>query len=75
MPTVHDFGGFKITMYFDDDNPPHFHIVTPNEEAKVRIDDLTIFRGSVKAAVRRRALAWAEANRALLWETWREYSE
>jgi len=30
MPTLLDRRSWKITMYFGDHNPPHFHIVTKN---------------------------------------------
>lgn len=27
MPTVCEFGGMKILLYYDDHDPPHLHIV------------------------------------------------
>ena len=75
MPTIEDFGAFKITIYFGDHNPPHFHVVAADFAAQVRIDDLSILKGSLPAPVLRRVRRWAQANRALLESKWKEYCE
>jgi hypothetical protein len=53
MPTIKNFGGFRITMYFEDHNPPHFHIVSPTQEAVVEIATFTVIAGAMRAARRR----------------------
>ena len=40
-------GKWKVTMYFMDHNPPHFHIVCKDGEALVRIDTLDVIAGAV----------------------------
>ncbi len=77
MPTVEDFGAFKIAMYFGDHNPPHFHLSGPDFTARVRIDDLTVMavKGKLPPHIRRRALRWATDHRELLEAKWAEYSE
>jgi len=35
MPTIKDFGGYKITLYAEDHNPPHVHVIGPDFQAKV----------------------------------------
>ena len=72
MPTIKDFGGFRITMYFEDHNPPHFHIVSPTQEAVVEIATLTVIAGTMTSARLRTALAWAAENRQLLIRKWNE---
>lgn len=72
MPTVKDFGGYRITMYFEDHNPPHFHIVSPTQEAVVEITTLTVIAGVMTAARLRTALAWASENKDLLMRKWNE---
>jgi hypothetical protein len=72
MPTIKDFGGFRITTYFEDHNPPHFHVVSPEEEAVVAISTLTVIARAIRAAQLREALAWARANKELLERKWRE---
>jgi len=72
MPTIKNFGGYRITMYFEDHNPPHFHIVSPTQEAVVEIATLTVAAGSMAPARLRTALEWAARNRALLLNKWNE---
>jgi hypothetical protein len=72
MPTIKDFGGFKITMYFEDHNPPHFHVVSPTQAVVVEIATLTVFAGTIKAPQLREALEWAEANKELLEQKWND---
>ena len=73
MPTIEDFGAFKISIYYADHNPPHFHVVAAEFDAKLRIDDLTIIVGELPGGVLRQVRKWAEANRELLERTWQEY--
>lgn len=74
MPTLKDFGAFRIVMYFDDENPPHVHVIAPDFEAKVRIADAEVFRGEIPKHHRKRALAWIAENKSELEEKWRELS-
>ena len=66
MPTVKDFGGYKITLYAEDHNPPHVHVIGPDFQAKVRIADAKVFAGAIPARHRREALAWVATNRGML---------
>ncbi|MDN5851052.1 MAG: DUF4160 domain-containing protein [Nitrococcus sp.] len=62
-------------MYFDDHGIPHFHILTPNAQAKVAIDTLEVIAGNVDRKTLSAAQTWAIENRALLHRRWRELSE
>ena len=73
MPTVKDFGSFRITMYFEDHNPPHVHVIGPTFHALVGIADARILRGPIPARHRRRALTWITENRQALLERWTQY--
>jgi hypothetical protein len=73
MPVLKDFGGFKIKMYFGDENPPHVHVQCPNFDAKVSIKDATIFKGEIDKKFRAEALEWIAENRAFLEATWTEF--
>lgn len=72
MPTIKNFGGYRVTMYFEDHNPPHFHIVSLAQEAVIEIATLTVMAGTKAPARLRAALAWAATNRALLMRWWVE---
>ncbi len=74
MPTIHNFGSFRITMYFGDPNPPHFHVAGSDISAKIRIDDLEIMAGDLPPGVRRRVMRWAAANRGNLLAAWDTHS-
>lgn len=73
MPTIRNFGGCKITMYFEDHNPPHFHVVSRTQEAVVEIATLTVLAGTMTRAKLSAALAWAADNKALLMRKWDEF--
>jgi hypothetical protein len=53
MPTISQFFGITIHMYFDDHPPPHFHAYYGNDAAKIDIDTLIVSEGKL----RRRPLA------------------
>lgn len=73
MPTIKEFNGFRVYMYFADHGRSHFHIVGPDFEAKIAIDDLSIIVGEVPRKARE-ALDWAAENRTQLMDLWNEYS-
>lgn len=72
MPTIKDFGGYKIVIYAEDHNPPHVHVIGPDFQAKVRISDAVVIAGAIPSSRRREALSWVEAKKDLLMEKWRE---
>jgi hypothetical protein len=74
MPTIMVLGSVKIQIFGDDHAPPHFHIVTPDGEALVRIADLRILAGRVRSRDLRRALTWAGQHREELIDAWTRYN-
>ena len=46
VPTISMFRGIKITMYWADHMPPHFHASYGGEEVIVSIKDLEVLEGS-----------------------------
>jgi len=50
MPTISQFYGITIRMYFDDHPPPHFHAYYGSEAAKIDIDTLQLREASCAAA-------------------------
>lgn len=74
MPTISDFGNFRIYMYFKDENPPHIHIIGSDFEAKMRLDDCSVYAGKVSGKIERQAANYVVNHRATLWEKWSEYS-
>lgn len=75
MPTVKRFARCRIEMYFADHPPPHFHIITVNEERiSVTIENLVIQAGEADPRDTAEAMKWARSNRQELRSRWRKYS-
>lgn len=74
MPTVKDFGTFRICMYFEDENPPHFHIVAPDFQAKIALGGLGVLAGNAPCKVLSEARAWARDHERDLRGLWDAYS-
>ena len=73
MPTLYATASWKITMYFRDHGPPHFHVVTKDRrEVQVRLADLAVIAGGVPKPTLNAALKWAAANRPRLVAKWRD---
>lgn len=70
MPTLVVLGNVKIQMFALDHRPPHFHIVSPDSEAVVAIDDFRVLQGSLRSRDLRLALSWARLNKARLEDEW-----
>lgn len=75
MPALKDFGGFTISMYFHDENPPHVHVECANYTAKVAIKGAIAFQGQIDRKFRKQALEWIMENRATLEAKWTEFSK
>ena len=73
MPALYTAEGWKITMYFRDHAPPHFHVMTRDRrEAQIRISDLAVMAGHVPGATLAAAREWAAANKPVLMAKWDE---
>ncbi len=70
MPTISQFYGITIRMYFDDHPPPHFHAYYGNDAAKIEIDTLQISEGKLRRRPLGLVLEWAVEHRDELRENW-----
>lgn len=75
MPDIKRFDGFKLLMFFQDENPPHVHIRGPDFGAKIRISTGEIIAGEAPGKVLRTARRWIAANRTRLMNLWDEFQE
>jgi hypothetical protein len=73
MPELVRIGGFRLLMFFQDENPPHVHLKGADFAAKIRISDGMILAGSAPNRHLRRARRWIESHRAALIEQWNEF--
>ncbi|MEY8198301.1 MAG: DUF4160 domain-containing protein, partial [Colwellia sp.] len=60
-----------IRMYYDDHNPPHFHVFYGEYEAQVSIDTLEVIKGKLPKRALALVLEWAVEHRNELREDWR----
>jgi hypothetical protein len=70
MPEICRFLGIIITMYFDEHNPPHFHVKYNDYQAVVEIKTLNLLAGKLPARVRGLIEEWAEQHQNKLLEMW-----
>lgn len=77
MPTVKRFARCRIVIHCDEHPPPHFHVLTNDNEAAAvyLIETLELRDGDIRPRDAAEALAWAAENRAELYACWREYAE
>jgi hypothetical protein len=71
MPTICEFFGILIRMYYDDHNPPHFHAYYGDHEAIIAIDTLEVIEGSLPKRAKALTVEWALEHRGELLEDWR----
>ena len=70
MPEISRFLGIVISMYFDEHNPPHFHVRYNEFRAVMEICTLNIRQGTLPARVRGPVEEWAELHQAELLSMW-----
>ncbi len=70
MPEICRFLGIVITMYFDEHNPPHFHVRYNDYRASMEIRTLNVIAGTIPARVRGLVEEWAELHRGELLAMW-----
>jgi len=71
MPTISQFYGITIRMYFDDHPPPHFHVYYGGDAAKINIDTLQVLEGKLRRRSLSLVVEWAVEHRDELRENWR----
>jgi hypothetical protein len=72
MPEISRFLGIIIFMYFDEHNPPHFHVKYNEYNAVMEIQSLNILAGYLPGKVRGLVEEWAEPNQEellIMWKT------
>ena len=70
MPEICRFLGIVISMYFDEHNPPHFHVRYNEYRAVIGIRDFNLLDGHLPARVRGLIEEWAEQHQEELLQMW-----
>lgn len=70
MPTISQFFGITVRMYFDDHAPPHFHAYYGADVAVVAIQTLQLHEGRLPRRAMALVLEWAAEHREELMLNW-----
>jgi len=70
MPTISQFFGISIQMFWREHAPPHFHALYGEHEALIDIRTLEIMGGHLPRRALALTLEWAAEHRKDLMEDW-----
>lgn len=70
MPEISRFFGIIIAMFFDDHNPPHFHVRYGEHKAAIKIDDFAVLEGHLPPRALGLVMEWAEIHKTELFADW-----
>lgn len=70
MPEISRFYGIIVRMYFNDHNPPHFHVEYQGFRALYEIQTLDILEGSLPKRAHALVLEWASLHKGELLKNW-----
>jgi hypothetical protein len=71
MPIIAIIDGMKIQVFPNEHPPPHFHVIFAEYRALIRIDTMSLWKGSLPRNKLRVVLAWARPRRSLLLAAWK----
>lgn len=70
MPEIARFLGMIIRMFYNEHNPPHFHVYYNEFKAEIAIQTLEIIAGELPNRVYKLAIEWAIEHREELMLDW-----
>lgn len=70
MPEISRFFGIIVFMYFDEHNPPHFHVKYGEDRAIISIHELKVLEGRIPKRALSLVLEWANDHRDELLNNW-----
>lgn len=70
MPEISRFLGIIIAMYYQEHNPPHFHVRYNDYKASISISDLALLGGKLPPKVFGLVIEWASQHQNELLEDW-----
>jgi hypothetical protein len=70
VPEISRFFGIVVQMYYNDHNPPHFHVRYGREKALIVIDTLAVLQGWLPPRALGLVTEWASKHREELIEDW-----
>jgi len=70
MPEISRFFGIIIAMFYDDHNPPHFHVRYGEHKAAIKIADFAVLDGYLPPRALGLVIEWAEIHKNELMADW-----
>ncbi len=70
MPTISEFFGILILMFYNDHAPPHFHARYGEYEALIKISPLGILKGKLPPRALSLVMEWAQIHQDQLMDDW-----
>lgn len=70
MPEISLFYGIRVTMYYDDHNPPHFHVQYAGYKAVIDIQKAAVIIGALPNKQLKLVLAWSVIHQDELMQNW-----
>ncbi len=70
VPEISLFYGIRVTMYYDDHNPPHFHAEYNGNKAIIGIDEARVLKGALPSRQLKLILAWCVLHQDELMQNW-----
>lgn len=70
MPTISEFFGIVIQMFWREHAPPHFHALYGEQEALINILTLEVIAGKLPRRAFALTIEWAAEHRSQLIEDW-----
>jgi len=75
MPEISRFLGIKIFMFFNEHNPPHFHVEYNEYKASIDINSFGVIEGKLPAKVLGLVIEWADIHQEKLLKNWDDIRE
>jgi len=70
MPSISQFYGIKIYIYYDDHNEPHFHAYYGKYEAEIAIKSGELLEGNLPPSAKKLIKQWMKVHKEDLLEDW-----
>jgi len=70
MPTICEFDGMKIQMFYQEHHPAHFHVVYSGRSIVIGIDPIVVMKGELPSNLRSRVFEWTAIHQAELRANW-----
>ncbi len=70
MPEISLFYGIRVTMYYNDHMPPHFHAEYNGNKALVDIINIQVIKGFLPNRQLKLILAWCVIHQDELMQNW-----